>query len=161
VESQVGDNHPPIPSEQSVHPPPSGSSTSQLPSSDADPAFLIVGLVCLAMINVIFLVDIELTLSRNKQIQSREANEWGFGQVLALLLLVVPLRDFAKSVIDIQRNIREKKEHANREFVTHLRDAIRDDTFEGHDFRSLIEQGANPNAQVEGICVLRRDKDIH
>jgi hypothetical protein len=117
--------------------------------------------VCLAVINVIFLVDIELTLSRNKQIQSREANEWGFGQVLALLLLVVPLRDFAKSIIDIQRRSREKEENANRQFGIHLRDAIRDDTFEGHDFQSWIEQGANPNARVEGIYFLCSYKDIH
>ena len=155
---QGANDHNPIPSqEQSVHSPPSGSSTSQSPSSDADPAFLIVGLVCLAVINVIFLVDIELTLSRNKHIQSREADEWGFGQVLALLLLVVPLRDFAKSIIDIQKRSR----HANRKFVKHLRDAIRDDTFEGHDFQSWIEQGANLNAQVEGICFVRSHKDIH
>jgi hypothetical protein len=160
-ESQLGGNHPTIPSEQFIHPPPTGCSTSQSPSSDTDPAFLIVGLVCLAVINVIFLVDIELTLSRNKRIQSREADEWGFGQVLALLLLVVPLRDFAKSILEIQRRSREQKEHANGEFVNHLRDAVRDDTFEGHDFRTLIEQGADCNAQVEGICFLRCYKDIH
>ena len=150
---QGANDHNPIPSqERSVHSPPSGSSASQSPSSDADPAFLIVGLVCLAVINVIFLVDIELTLSRNKQIQSREADEWGFGQVLALLLLVVPLRDFAKSILDIRRKSCEKEEHANREFEKHLRDAIQDGTFEGHDFQSWIEQGANPDTQIEGIC---------
>ena len=159
---QDANDYNPMPSqEQSVHRPPSGSSTSQSPSSDADPAFLIVGLVCLALINVIFLVDVELTLSRNKQIQSREADQWGFGQVLALLLLVVPLRDFATSILDIRRKLREKQKHANREFVNHLRDAIRDSTFEGHDFRTWIEQGANPNAQVEGICPLRSYKDLH
>jgi hypothetical protein len=143
---------------QSVHPLPSGSSTSQSPSSDSDPAFLILGLVSLALVNVIFLVDIELTLSRNKQNQSHEADEWGFGQVLALLLLVVPLRDFAKSIMDIHSN---SQKHVNREFEKHLRDAIRDGTFEGHDFWSLIDQGANPNAQVEGICFLCSYKDIH
>ena len=161
-EAQVGDDHP-IPSgaqltdppsgdsssrdpintdsmpsqEQSVHPSLSGPSTSQSPSSDADPAFLIVGLVCLALINVIFLVDVELTLSRNKQFQSHEADEWGFGQVLALLLLVVPLRDFARSIIDIRRKLREKQEHANREFVSHLRDASPGQYFRGPRFSDL------------------------
>ena len=184
-EDQVGDNYPLIPTgaqladppsgdsssrnsinltdsmlsqEQSVHPPPSGSSTSQSPSSDAHPAFLIVGLVCLALINIIFLVDIELTLSRNKKIQFHAPDEWGFGQVLALLLLVVPLRDVVTSINDIRR---KSQRNVNRECEKHLRDAIRDGAFEGHDFWSLIEQGANPNAQVEGICFLRSCKDIH
>ena len=68
------------------------------PARDADSptiytAFLIVGLVCLVAINVLFIVDIELTLQRNKKHQTDEEREWGFGQILALLLLIVPLRD--------------------------------------------------------------------
>ena len=133
-EAQVGDNQPLIPSgaqladppsgdsssgnpvnltdsmpaqEQYVRHPPSGSSTSQSPSSDAHTALLVVGLVCLAAINIIFIIDIELTLSRNKQDQSHEEAEWGFGQVLALLLLVVPLRDFLKSMVVIYRKPRK------------------------------------------------------
>ncbi|KAJ6533524.1 armadillo-type protein [Mycena capillaripes] len=89
--------------------------------------FVIVGLVCLAIIHIILLVDVELTLQRNKENQSPEEDEWGFGQVLALLLLVIPLRDFR-----------------------HLRQAINDDTFEGHDFEGLIEQGANPAGELDG-----------
>jgi hypothetical protein len=55
--------------------------------------FLIVGLVCLVIINILFMVDIELTLRRNKADQVNGDNEWGFGQVLALLLLVAPLNE--------------------------------------------------------------------
>ncbi|KAJ7477497.1 hypothetical protein FB451DRAFT_1454293 [Mycena latifolia] len=69
-------------------------------------AFLVVGLVLLVVINIVFLVDIELTLSRNKHHQSDEDNLWGFGQVLALLLLVMPLRDAWNALRDIQEALR-------------------------------------------------------
>ncbi|KAJ7707228.1 ankyrin repeat-containing domain protein [Mycena metata] len=55
-------------------------------------AFLIVGLVFLVTINIIFIADIEVTLRRNKGNQNGD-DQWGFGQVLALLLLIIPLRD--------------------------------------------------------------------
>ncbi|KAJ7875781.1 hypothetical protein B0H14DRAFT_2568631 [Mycena olivaceomarginata] len=48
-------------------------------------------------------------LGRNKRFQSGEDDEWGFGQVLALLLLVVPLRDFLSSILDIQERVEEKR----------------------------------------------------
>ncbi|KAF7357316.1 Multiple ankyrin repeats single kh domain [Mycena sanguinolenta] len=83
-------------------------------------AFLTVGLVCLLIINLILLVDVELTLRRNKHKQSTGENDWGFGQVLALLLLVVPIQ------------------------------AIAHNTFVGHDFQGLIEQGADPKVELDG-----------
>ncbi|KAJ7060686.1 hypothetical protein C8F01DRAFT_173693 [Mycena amicta] len=54
---------------------------------------LVASLVFLVAFNVIFIFDIERTLRRNKGNQLAEDDEWGFGQVLALLLLVVPLKD--------------------------------------------------------------------
>ncbi|KAJ7050104.1 hypothetical protein C8F01DRAFT_1237969 [Mycena amicta] len=54
---------------------------------------LVASLVFLVAFNVIFIFDIERTLQRNKGNQLAEDDEWGFGQVLALLLLVVPLKD--------------------------------------------------------------------
>jgi hypothetical protein len=120
--------------------------------------------VCLAIINVIFLIDIELTLSRNRQFQSREEANWGFGQVLALLLLVVPLRDFVTSINDVRRKLREKEEQAKemrrnvqRQFEKHFREAISEDTFEGHDFRYWIDQGAEPNTELKGTFIVFDD----
>jgi len=166
-ESQIGHNYHPSPSAtQIAHP-----STPRLShSTDSSPfcihtAFLIVGLVCLAIINIIFLVDIELTISRNRQIQSREEDNWGFGQVLALLLLVVPLRDFVTSINDVRRKRREKERQANetrrnvqKQFEEHLRKAISEDTFEGHDFQYWIDQGAEPNTELKGIFVAFDDR---
>jgi hypothetical protein len=115
--------------------------------------FLVIGLVLLALINIIFLVDIELTLSRNKQLQSPGEGDWGFGQVLALLLLVVPLRDFVKSIIDIRRKIREMRQDLQRRFEKALRAAIEEDTVVGRHFQDFIEQGADPNTLLDGIYV--------
>jgi hypothetical protein len=115
-------------------------------------AFLIVGLGCLAVINIILLVDVELTLWRNKDNQSPEEDEWGFGQVLALLLLVVPLRDFVGSILDIQEKVKgeeQAKKNIQKSFEKHLRQAIDGDTFVGHDFQALIEQGADPNTELK------------
>jgi hypothetical protein len=116
-------------------------------------AFLVVGLGCLAVINIILLVDVELTLWRNKHDQSPEEDEWAFGQVLALLLLVVPLRDFVGSILDIREKVKgakQAKENNQKSFEKHLRQAIDGDTFVGHDFQALIELGADPNTELKG-----------
>lgn len=154
-ESQVGNNHPSRSATQSAHPTtprlghPTDSTVQSTSPLDIHTAFLVVGLVCLAVINVIFLIDIELTLSRNRQIQARDEANWGFGQVLALLLLVIPLRDFVRSIKDIHE-IRRK---AQKEFEKHLRDAISEDTLAGHDFEYWINQGAKPDTELKGIFV--------
>ncbi|KAJ6592730.1 armadillo-type protein [Mycena capillaripes] len=115
-------------------------------------AFLLVGLVCLAVINIILLLDIELTLRRNKGHESPEEDNWGFGQILALLLLVVPLRDFWTSIVDIREKVtmeKEAKENIQRSFEKHLREAINGDTLVGHDFPGLIDRGADHNTELK------------
>jgi hypothetical protein len=54
--------------------------------------------VCLGIINILFIIDIELTLRRNKGNQTDGDDTWGFGQVLALVLLLVPIRDACNGV---------------------------------------------------------------
>ncbi|KAF7358132.1 Multiple ankyrin repeats single kh domain [Mycena venus] len=138
---------------------PGHNPATQASNSDKTPAhttwnhtaFLIVGLGSLVVINIILLVDVELTLLRNKHHQSREDDEWGFGQVLSLLLLVVPVRDFITSILDIREKVeREKvaKEDIQKTFNEHLQHAIVNDTLEGHDFKGLIKQGADPKGKV-------------
>ncbi|KAJ7678610.1 hypothetical protein B0H17DRAFT_1078216, partial [Mycena rosella] len=82
--------------------------------------FLVVGLVLLVVINIIFLVDIELTLSRNKHLQSGADGLWGFGQVLALLLLVMPLRDAWNAL----RDVRTAWRGAQRQFYQALQEEV-------------------------------------
>jgi len=122
------------------------------PTPEVHTAFLVIGLQCLVVINILFLVDVELTLSRNKHFQSDGEGSWGFGQVLALLLLVVPLRDFATSIVDIRRKLREAaemKREAQRRFEQHLREAIERDTLEGYNFPDLIVRGADPDTRLQ------------
>lgn len=126
--------------------------SQSVPTPEVHTAFLVIGLQCLVVINILFLVDIELTLSRNKHFQFEGEGLWGFGQVLALLLLVVPLRDFATSIVDIRNKLREAhemKREAQRSFEHHLREAIERDTLEGYDFPDLIERGADPDIRLQ------------
>ncbi|KAJ7798614.1 hypothetical protein B0H14DRAFT_3886381 [Mycena olivaceomarginata] len=68
--------------------------------------------VLLVAINILFIVDIELTLRHNKGDQTGNEATWGFGQVLALLLLIIPLRDAWGALQDI----REKLKSAQQQF---------------------------------------------
>ncbi|KAJ7759657.1 ankyrin repeat-containing domain protein, partial [Mycena metata] len=78
-------------------------------------AFLIVGLVLLVAINILFIVNIELTLRRNKGEQNND-NQWGFGQVLALLLLIIPLRDTWGALQEIQEKIQQRLKGFREQF---------------------------------------------
>jgi hypothetical protein len=54
----------------------------------------VIGLVLLLVINIIFLDNIELTL-----LQASSEPGWTFGQILAMLLLVLPLRDLVETFL--------------------------------------------------------------
>lgn len=76
---------------------------------DVAPAY-----VCLAVpfaVNVLFMVDIEFTLNWNLE-NGRQGNgerDWGFGQILAILLLLLPLRDLVEAVL-ARRHKRRQEE---------------------------------------------------
>ncbi|KAF6763555.1 hypothetical protein DFP72DRAFT_955720, partial [Ephemerocybe angulata] len=57
-----------------------------------------IGLIFLLLINLVFIVDIELALKQNGGLQGKDEAEWGFGQILAMLLLFMPLRDLAETI---------------------------------------------------------------
>ncbi|KAH6902469.1 hypothetical protein BKA70DRAFT_672367 [Coprinopsis sp. MPI-PUGE-AT-0042] len=61
------------------------------------PAF--VGLGILFAINLVFIVDIELTRDLNHCLQAEDEADWGFGQILAILLLLLPLRDLVEAIL--------------------------------------------------------------
>ncbi|KAJ6461871.1 ankyrin repeat-containing domain protein [Mycena vitilis] len=74
----------------------------------------VVGMVFLFTINLIFLVDIELTLRRNRTQQTTGKSEWTFGQILAILLLVLPLRDLVETML-ARRETKRQEELARHE----------------------------------------------
>jgi hypothetical protein len=83
---------------------------------DHDPTFpsiipIFVGLVIFFVINVIFIINIELTL---QQIRSTNESSWTFGQTLSLLLLVLPLRDLVDMEFGCHEEARQE-ELARRE----------------------------------------------
>jgi hypothetical protein len=63
------------------------------------------------VLNVVFAIDIELMLSRNKHLQEAGEDTWGFGQVLALLMLAVPLYALFSSILRGKKR-REKEQKA-------------------------------------------------
>lgn len=138
---------------------PEGANAASVPPIIATrTAFVIFGFACLVIIDVIMLIDVELTLRRNKKNQVPQEGYWSFGQVLALLLLIIPLRDFVKSVMEIRDTLNE----AQKSFEEHLRNAIENDTFNGHDFRHWIRSGAKPNTTLVGMCGIRKTaKHLH
>jgi hypothetical protein len=81
-----------------------------------------------------------------------------------LLHLVVPLRDFVTSILDVRKKVedeRKAKEKIQKDFQEHLQEAIVTDTFESHDFQDLIERGADPTRKLESMYSRRILSDIH
>ncbi|KAJ6459138.1 ankyrin repeat-containing domain protein, partial [Mycena vitilis] len=74
----------------------------------------IVGMGLLFATNLIFVVDIELTLWRNRPRQDPGESTWAFGQILAIILLALPLRDLVETVL-ARRETQRKEELAKRE----------------------------------------------
>ncbi|KAJ6496205.1 ankyrin repeat-containing domain protein [Mycena sanguinolenta] len=113
-----------------LHPP---SSPSMVP--------IVFGLFLLFAIDVVFVIDTELTLRRNRGIETPGDTSWTFGQVLPVLLIVMPMRDILEGVLE-----RDEKRRRMQHTVS-LRNAIRDGAAETtiHD---LVIQGADLNVNA-------------
>jgi len=58
---------------------------------------LIVGLIIIAFLEVLFIVDTELMISRNAGFVKPGESEWSFGQTLAMVITVLPFIDTAQA----------------------------------------------------------------
>jgi hypothetical protein len=87
---------------------------------------VVTGLSLLLAINVVILIDIETTITRH---QVNEEALWTFGQTLAVLLLVLPLRD----VIGFIMHVRKEKRHEKRRTscTEELKRALKDEDTHG------------------------------
>ena len=74
--------------------------------------------------------------------QSNEERDWGFGQILALLLLLVPLRDAWRALRTIQDNVQQRFEQAFRT-VAEAETALKD-------LSMLLQKGARPWKPITG-----------
>jgi len=62
-----------------------------------------IALLITATIDILLIVDTELTIWRNRQLVQPEESRWSFGQTLALLLIILPLVDVATVVWEESR----------------------------------------------------------
>jgi hypothetical protein len=133
------------------------------------PAF--IGLVILFSINLVLTVNIELTLRQNRGLQDASESSWTFGQILALLLLALPLRDLVKTIVDRQEK-RHKKELERQE--KHQRTERKKDQTalleralrrnggpEMRELRDLVLTGANADIRVHGMSIYPCIKRIY
>ncbi|KAF8145385.1 hypothetical protein K438DRAFT_1991914 [Mycena galopus ATCC 62051] len=128
-------------------------------SSGTHTSFL-VGLGCLAAINIIFLMDVELSLLRNDS--RSDDDQSGLGQVLALLLLVVLIRDFVSSIVGIRKKLWEPDKYAEERthrFQDALQNAIEANRVDGGRFKALIKRGAHLDTQIQGFILFLSRED--
>ncbi|KAJ3523141.1 hypothetical protein NMY22_g11577 [Coprinellus aureogranulatus] len=110
-----------------------------------------IGLVLVLAFDVVFIVNLELTLKRNRVLQdSGDEAQWGFGQILAMVLLFQQVRGIlGKLLADSKERERRHKDEAQTQFRDDaLREAVREKDLEN--VRRWVLAGADPNAWVEG-----------
>jgi hypothetical protein len=109
---------------------------------DVLPAYISLGI--LLAINLIFIVDIEVTRNMNIKIQGDDEADWGFGQILAILLLLLPLRDLVEALLE------RRLKHRQRELDDDLLDAITKKDFDR--VQLAIERGSSfPSPKARGV----------
>ncbi|KAF5324029.1 hypothetical protein D9611_008320 [Ephemerocybe angulata] len=101
-----------------------------------------IGLIFLLAINLVFIIDIELALKQNEGLQSEDETQWGFGQILAMLLLFMPLRDLAETIL--ARRMKQRQKDLDMALAAAIN--ANDESM----VRTWIARGANPNANLEG-----------
>ncbi|KIK54705.1 hypothetical protein GYMLUDRAFT_892787 [Collybiopsis luxurians FD-317 M1] len=103
---------------------------------------VLTGLTVLAIINVIFIVDTEIMLGTSTVFrESSDASKWTFGQTIALLLLVLPIRDLIEGIMR-KGDTRRKEEHTRN-----LQKVVEEGSIDSI-IRNLVKAGANVNVEV-------------
>ncbi|KAJ7494368.1 ankyrin repeat-containing domain protein [Mycena galericulata] len=108
-----------------------------------------IGLVFLFLIDLIFLVDIELTLLYNQRLRASSESAWTFGQIVALLLLLLPVQDMLETLSRSPEA--ERQEAAAEKSQMMLCRSIRDQQTDHELILDLCKAGADVNTVVDGI----------
>jgi hypothetical protein len=112
---------------------------------DVLPAYVSLGI--LLAINLVFIIDIEVTRNMNIEIQADDEANWGFGQILAILLLLLPLRDLVEAILE--RRLKQRQEELEQD----LRDAIARQDFDR--VKQAIERGSSfPSPKSRGVVTV-------
>ncbi|KIK51536.1 hypothetical protein GYMLUDRAFT_981247 [Collybiopsis luxurians FD-317 M1] len=117
------------------------STAGQGQSTAGHVGMLYVCLAALLSFNVLFIVDTERTFKANRV---TEENQWGFGQILPLLLLAIPIRDIWNAIQDV----RKKKQKLQKQFEQFFQRHVRGELVP---LRKFIQEGANPKEKMEKI----------
>ncbi|KAF5323925.1 hypothetical protein D9611_008371 [Ephemerocybe angulata] len=99
----------------------------------------VLGLLFLLAINLVFIIDIELTLKQNAHLQDPDEAKWGFGQILAILLLFMPLRDLAEALL---------ARKMQKEMNLGLESAVNQKQWDA--ILAFVARGADPNIDMRG-----------
>jgi hypothetical protein len=106
-----------------------------------------IGLITLFIINILFIVDTELSISRAEALQQDQDAIWTFGQTLALMLLLLSLWDIFDSLLQRKRKVEEKREAMNKMKVYQ-------DTAEWEDVENWLTLiGGTRGAEIFGITI--------
>ncbi|KAF5363277.1 hypothetical protein D9756_000056 [Leucocoprinus leucothites] len=77
--------------------------------------FARAGLAVLAIINIVLLVDTEVAIRKNRDLVTKGDGDWTFGQTLALLLLLIPMRDVGEALLERRaKRVGEKLKTASK-----------------------------------------------
>ncbi|KAF5359673.1 hypothetical protein D9756_003347 [Leucocoprinus leucothites] len=87
-------------------------------------AFFLPGYVTLAVligINVVIAIDTETMVHQTKQFVQPGESQWTFGQTLAILMLVLPLKDIALSCLGEDKDVSKTRERIDEERAVYRR----------------------------------------
>jgi hypothetical protein len=109
-----------------------------------------IGLIFLLAVNIVFMADIESTISHHTV--SGES-QWTFGQTLAVLLLVLPLRDVAMFILDVQTEKRHKER--NEKCTLELKAALENNEMDHAERMGQVKEAvkyADIRKEARGRC---------
>ena len=117
------------------------------------PAF--IGLAILLAINIVFIIDIERTLDlgAERRLRKKDEGDWGFGQILAIVLLLLPLRDLIEAILS--RRLKRIRKERQKELNADLKDAIVKEDFDA--IKRAIDRGSGfPSPKSTGMVHMRQ-----
>jgi hypothetical protein len=122
------------------------------PRDDAKPSAVpvYIGLIFLLAVNIVFMADIESTIFNHKV---SSESQWTFGQTLAVLLLVLPLRDVAMFIVDVRTEKRHKERNAK--CTQELKAALENDEMDHAERMGQVKEAvkyADIRKEARGTC---------
>ncbi|KAG6844679.1 hypothetical protein H0H87_004719 [Tephrocybe sp. NHM501043] len=107
------------------------------------------GFTVLIIINIFFLANTEVAIRGNQSLLGETVNRWSFGQILALMLLLVPAWSFVGILLE-RRDSREKK----------IRELV-DESIDGKEEKAQELLNQQPDVTVKNYALLMASANGH